>query len=208
ANAVMQIQCDGLAAVTVATGLLLGLVARARGLRSPSLMTTMMHSVGHALSEGMIEYADQEPAPVADPELYGYTARYRLYEAADGWVFLAAPAEHEWAALAAALAQYAELTDELRDDDGALAATLAAVFRTRPALEWERDLTAMDVGCVVATSGPIESVLMSDDFGRASGYLADVVHPTFDAHPRLAPLVQLSRSSTRALPGCLAGQHT
>jgi crotonobetainyl-CoA:carnitine CoA-transferase CaiB-like acyl-CoA transferase len=208
ANAVMQIQCDGLAAVSVATGLLLGLVARARGLASPSLMTTMMHSAGHALSEEMIEYDAQPPPRTADSELYGYSARYRLYEAADGWIFLAAPAEHEWGPLVAALADHVELTDELRHDDRALAAALAAAFRTRAAAEWERDLTASDVGCVVATAGPMESQLMSDEFGRASGYLADVVHPTFDVHPRLAPLVRFSRSATTAEPGCLAGQHT
>jgi crotonobetainyl-CoA:carnitine CoA-transferase CaiB-like acyl-CoA transferase len=54
----------------------------------------------------------------------------------------------------------------------------------------------------------IEAMLFDESFGRASGYVVDVVHPVFDEHPRLAPYVRFSRSSTRALPGVLAGQHT
>ena len=55
---------------------------------------------------------------------------------------------------------------------------------------------------------PLEAVMLSEDFGRASGYIADVVHPTFDEHPRLAPTVRFSRSSTQALAGQLKGAHT
>ena len=49
---------------------------------------------------------------------------------------------------------------------------------------------------------------MSEAFGRASGYVADVEHPTFDRHPRLAPVVRFSRSATQANPGMLAGGAT
>jgi crotonobetainyl-CoA:carnitine CoA-transferase CaiB-like acyl-CoA transferase len=203
----MQVQADGLAAVSVATALLLGLLARERGFGAQSMMTTMMHSAAHALSEDMVEYDGRAPLARADPELYGLSARYRLYEARDGWIFLAAPAAREWAPLVAALAPYGTLDDEMRNDDAALARVLSETFRRRTAAEWERDLTAADVGCVVASSAPIEAMLMSE-WSRASGYLADVVHPTFDEHPRLAPLVRLSRSAIVARPACLAGQHT
>jgi hypothetical protein len=46
------------------------------------------------------------------------------------------------------------------------------------------------------------------EFGQASGFVADVEHPIFGEHPRLAPLVSFSRSATVARPGCLLGQHT
>jgi crotonobetainyl-CoA:carnitine CoA-transferase CaiB-like acyl-CoA transferase len=61
---------------------------------------------------------------------------------------------------------------------------------------------------VVVSTEPIEHVLWSDEVGRASGYVVDVSHPTFEEHPRMAPLVRLSRSATQAKPGVLAGQHT
>ena len=38
--------------------------------------------------------------------------------------------------------------------------------------------------------------------------MVDVVHPTFDEHPRLAPYIRFSRSATQARPGVVAGQHT
>jgi crotonobetainyl-CoA:carnitine CoA-transferase CaiB-like acyl-CoA transferase len=153
---------------------------------------------------------------VADTALRGYHARYRIYDASDGWVFLAAPGESEWASLVGALRDHVDLgrdprftTEEGRArHDDALTATLAAVFVTRPKDEWERDLLAADVACVAVTTDPIESVLMSDAVGRASGYVADVVHPVFDEHPRLAPVVRFSRSATRAGAGVLAGAQT
>jgi crotonobetainyl-CoA:carnitine CoA-transferase CaiB-like acyl-CoA transferase len=54
----------------------------------------------------------------------------------------------------------------------------------------------------------IEHLLLETPFGRESGYVADVVHPTFDEIPRIAPMIRFSRSATQALPGVLAGQQT
>ena len=151
-----------------------------------------------------------------DPDLYGLSARYRLYEAADGWVFLAAPKASEWDALAGALQASCDLAGDPRfadeearvENDSALADLLTTVFGTRTAAEWERELTAADVGCVeVSTIGP-EARLMSDDFGVASGYITTAVHPTFSQHPRLSPAVRFSRSTGRTGNGVLCGQHT
>ena len=47
----------------------------------------------------------------------------------------------------------------------------------------------------------------SEDFGRASGYLTDVVHPTFDEHPRMK-FLSMSRSTLTPKAGVLAGSHT
>jgi crotonobetainyl-CoA:carnitine CoA-transferase CaiB-like acyl-CoA transferase len=85
---------------------------------------------------------------------------------------------------------------------------LAAVFRQAPKEAWEQKLLAADVACVAMATESPEAVLMSESFGRASGYVADVEHPTFDRHPRLAPVVRFSRSATQAKPGVLAGSAT
>jgi crotonobetainyl-CoA:carnitine CoA-transferase CaiB-like acyl-CoA transferase len=164
----------------------------------------------------MVEYADRASTPQADAELLGYGALYRLYEAADGWIYLAAPASREWDALVTALRDDIDLgadsrfADEVRrcQHDAALAETLAEVFRAKPAQHWEDRLLSHDVGCVVAHPEPPEAVLQSKEFGEASGLLVNVRHPTFDEHERLTPLVEFSRSETVAEPGCLAGQHT
>ena len=154
--------------------------------------------------------------PVPDAEMRGLSALYRTYDANDGWVFLAAPAQPEWPKLVTALAGELDLAADSRfatasdrsAHDGALGDVLAAVFARRSKADWERHMLSADVGCVAVTTDSIESVYWSQEFGRASGYLADVHHPTFEDHPRMAPLVRFSRSATQAKPGVLAGSHT
>jgi crotonobetainyl-CoA:carnitine CoA-transferase CaiB-like acyl-CoA transferase len=209
-------QADGISAVTVASALALGLVARDRRNVGQTMLTTMLTSTAHALADDMVEYEGRPATPQADTELFGYSARYRLYEASDGWIYLAAPREREWAALAAALAEDADLCDDdrftdsgrRRTQDDELAEVLAGVFRGRPAQHWEDHLLARDVGCVVAHAEPPEVVLQSKDFGAASDLLVEIEHPTFGDCVRLSTLVQMSRSATVAQPGSLAGQHT
>ena len=85
---------------------------------------------------------------------------------------------------------------------------LDAVFRTRPAAEWERNLAEFDVACVEVDERPCELVLMADEMWRAAGFVVDVVHPTLDEHPRLGSLVQFSRSETVSGAAPLLGQDT
>jgi crotonobetainyl-CoA:carnitine CoA-transferase CaiB-like acyl-CoA transferase len=209
-------QADGISALTVASALALGLAARDRTGISQGMRTTMLTSTAHALADDMVEH-DGRPATAApDDGLFGYGARYRLYQAADGWIYLAAPVEGEWAALAEALTGDADLAGDARFADEAsrrahdsdLAQVLAAVFVTRPAQYWEDYLLSRDVGCVVAHPEPPEAVLQSKEFAGAADLLVQVEHPSFGEHVRLKPYIELSRSETLAEPGVLAGQHT
>ena len=93
-------------------------------------------------------------------------------------------------------------------NDAALAEALARVFAERSRHDWQRDLTAADVACVAVTTDPPEVLLMSDEVGRAAGYITDVSHPLFDVHPRLAPVVAFSRSTTSARGADLCGSAT
>jgi crotonobetainyl-CoA:carnitine CoA-transferase CaiB-like acyl-CoA transferase len=165
--------------------------------------------------EALLEYANAEP-PLPDRDLLGFSALYRLYESLDGWIFLAAPREDEWDALVQAMEPYFELGDDPRfksraaraAHDSDLTQLLGGVFRTRCGLEWETELTKRDVACAVSSAESTEGMLMSSAVGGASGYVAEVIHPIFAEHPRLAPVIHFSRSRTVARPGCLAGQHT
>jgi crotonobetainyl-CoA:carnitine CoA-transferase CaiB-like acyl-CoA transferase len=209
-------QADGISALTVASALALGLAVRDRTSISQRMLTTMLTSTAHALADDMVEYSGRPPTAAPDVELFGYSARYRLYEAADGWIYLAAPGESEWAGLVSALSDQVGLAaddrfaDEAgrREHDDELAAVLAAMFATKPAQSWEDHLLASDVGCVVAHPEPPEVVLQSKEFAGAADLLVQVEHPTFGEHPRLKPYVELSRSQTLAEPGVLAGEHT
>jgi len=209
-------QADGISALTAASAMTLGLLVRDRVGTSQEMLTTMLTSTAHALADDMVEYENRQVTQGADPELLGYSARYRLYEAADDWVYLAAPHAGEWSALCEALAADLDLAGDARfadeeareANDAALAEVLAGLFASRPAQHWEDTLLAADVGCVVAHREPPETVLQSADFAGAADMLVEVDHPTFGEHVRLKPYIGLSRSETVAEPGSLAGEHT
>lgn len=215
ANAVSSLQCDGIAAVGVATTIMVGLAARALGRPLGPLTATMIATTSHALVSQVVDYEGRPETPTVDDEGYGLGARYRLYETADGWVFLAAPAAAEWPALAASLEPWCDLGADTRfaDEDGriahdaGLAAELGRVFALRAAADWERDLAAAGVGCVVVYEGNPELRLQLDP-ALAAEYGAPAHSPIFDDHLRMGPAVRFSRSLTQALGGCTVGQHT
>jgi crotonobetainyl-CoA:carnitine CoA-transferase CaiB-like acyl-CoA transferase len=209
-------QADGVSALTVATAMALGLVVRDRVGTAQTMLTTMLASTAHALADDMVEHKDRRPTQVADAELLGYSALYRLYEAEDEWIYLAAPYQRDWTALVEVLAPEVDLAGDVRfsdvtertTNDNALSEVLATVFASRPAQHWEDIMLAADVGCVVAHREPPEIVLQSTEFARAADMLVTVQHPTFGEHLRLKPYISLSRNETVAEPGSLAGQHT
>jgi crotonobetainyl-CoA:carnitine CoA-transferase CaiB-like acyl-CoA transferase len=207
---------DGIGALGVATGILLGLLARSRGAPGQHLVSSMLLSAAHAMANSIVTFPGDSSSLHSGQEMRGPSALYRIYDAADGWVFLAAPQAKEWEALTNALGPYIDLRADPRfatqrdreANDAALVQALAAVFVRRNKESWQRDLTPADVTCVAVTTGPPEALLTSDRYGRASGYITDVNHPVFDNHPRLAPIVRFSRSRTQAKPGVLCGSHT
>lgn len=216
AAALANAQADGFAALGVTTAILVGLLARSRGAGGQELFSSMLNTGAHAMSAQAVTYggAPHEPAP--DPEIRGLGALYRVYDASEGWVFLAAPSPSDWDRLVKGLAGYVDLAGDPRFADpagrhsnsAALIEVLAAVFARTPAQTWEDELLSQGIGCVAVHTDSIETMLFDETFGRASGYVVDVVHPTFDSHPRLAPYLRFSRSRTQAMPGVLAGQHT
>lgn len=209
-------QADGFAALGVATAILFGLTARDRGAGGQELFSSMINTGCHAMSAQAVTYpgAPREPAPGAD--LRGLGSLYRIYDAAEGYVFLAAPTNAEWEALTDALAPYVDLAGDARFADratrngntAALIDVLTGVFARRTASDWEAELLPKGIGCVEVTTDFIETKLFDDSFGRASGYVTDVVHPILDEHIRLAPYIRFSRSRTQALPGVMNGDQT
>jgi crotonobetainyl-CoA:carnitine CoA-transferase CaiB-like acyl-CoA transferase len=206
---------DGMAALGVAVGLSLDLVARDRGHGGQVSLTSMMSTMGHVLADGLVEYDGSPHPPVPDPEQYGYHALYRLYQASDGWVVLCAPTEHMWAQLGDALDIHDDerfKTAHLRlEHDDELIALLTERFKGATAREWEKELSAAGVGCAeVAPSGGPLAVAMFEpgNIGEEMGWMTQVTHPLFDEHPRTTELVSLSRSGASLRPGCTIGEHT
>ena len=216
ANTSANAQADGFAALGVASAILFGLVARDAGAGGQELFSSMLNTGAHAMSAHTVTYQGAPPPPTPDDQLRGLGPLHGIYDAADGYVMLAASGDGEWDRLVAALGGEAELESDERFVDAksrtknadALFDVLAPVFARRPAAAWESELLAHGVGCTKLHLGFSEEMMLAEDFGRASGYIVDVVHPTFEEHPRLAPFVRFSRSATQAQPGVLAGQST
>jgi crotonobetainyl-CoA:carnitine CoA-transferase CaiB-like acyl-CoA transferase len=208
---------DGLSSVSTATAMLLGLVARARGAGGQQMLTSMLSSTAHALSEVMIDYDGAPPAPTADSGLLGFSALYRLYQASDDWVFLAAPSAREWGRLIASLPGGAALASDARfasvesraANDSLLSEALAAIFITRMADEWETTLRATDVACVKCAPGPVEANYLDEgSVGQVQGFVAATTHPILDEIPRLAALIRFSHSTTKVRGAGVCGQDT
>jgi crotonobetainyl-CoA:carnitine CoA-transferase CaiB-like acyl-CoA transferase len=204
---------DGHSAVTVASALMMALFAKRRG-RGAHLETTMLSSTSNVAYDDVVSYEGKRSIE-PDPQLLGFGALYRLYEATDGWIFLGCVTGGEWAALVKALRSYHDLdgdprfaTSQRREQhDAELAEVLAGIFAGRQAGDWEAELTRCDVACVISETEYPDRILMGE-IGRASDYVTTVTHPVFGEHPRLAPLIRFSRSATTAGPGCVSGQHT
>lgn len=187
------------AALASATAVLLGLYARDRGGTGQALMTTMVCSNMHANSDDLIDYEGRPPAPRADEELFGLGPLYRLYEASDGWVFLACPRRKEWDAFCAAVKREGLRSawdqawrEEGSDEQRALADTIGELIRARPAAEWERFMTEHDVPLVaVELRDPGVFSLEEGDL-KAQGLMVQVESPEHGPYWRHGALHQFS----------------
>jgi crotonobetainyl-CoA:carnitine CoA-transferase CaiB-like acyl-CoA transferase len=210
---------DAISSLGVATGLLLGLLARKRGAPGQSILTTMLNTMGHCMSEDLVEYEGRSSLVEVDREILGLNALYRMYHAADGWVFLASVTDRDWERLVAALgpklgdlAEDARLTtgEGRRVADSHIIETLTTMFPNRAAREWEADLTAAGVACVEVAPGPSEATLWEGDgaIGRLLDLTVEREHPVLGTFPRLRSLVNYSRSTTVAPTTPALGQDT
>lgn len=179
------------------TALLMGLYQRDRTGQGQHIESRMINAAAYLHSDDFVRYEGKPPRRLADGGQHGLHALYRLYEATDGWVFLAAITDDEWRALCEATGKQGWLDDprfataESRvAHDEALAESLAALFRTRAAGDWERALTAVDVACVCAHEefGRLlfEHEHMREAVGSTSGF-----HPTWGEFMQAGPLVRL-----------------
>jgi crotonobetainyl-CoA:carnitine CoA-transferase CaiB-like acyl-CoA transferase len=215
AGTAVELQCDGLAALSVASAILTALIGRDRGRPLNDVRTSMLATTTHVLTDWVVDYenAPEPMAPAHDGN--GLSALYRMYEASEGHIFLAAPQAKEWQPLVGALSDFADLVDDERfstpggrmECDEQLAELLASVFVKESAGFWEQHLSAAGVGCVELYEGAPARLIQLDP-QLAAEYTVEAVSPIFDKHLRFSPLATMSRSHTRAPGGCLAGEHT
>ena len=206
---------DHSTAMVNAVGLVLGLFARERTGQAQYVESTMINANAYLNIDDFYWYEGKQPRPLPDPEGYGLHALYRLYQANNGWVFLACLFDDEWQDLCRAIDR-PDLLDDSRfatgearqQHDDALAGELAAIFATGDPLRWEEMLTAADVACVKAEDRGMYFFFNDAPHVRELGLLTDVEAPRFGEFWCYSPVVSFSETSGRAGPGPLKGQHT
>jgi len=200
------------AALGAATALILGLYARDRSGEGQALQTTMIASNMYANSDELIAY-DGRPTPRhVDAELYGIGPLYRLYQAAEGWVFLACLRRKEWQAFCRAggrpdLASSWEAA-WARDGDGGLESTIAELLRSRPAAEWERLAREHDVPLAAVEQRDPGRYCLEDDDMRAQGYVVPTASQAYGEYWRHGSLQQFSAHELSVGPWEPVGGHT
>ena len=210
-----EVNPDPNTAMVTATAITMALYARQRFGKPQYIETTMIGSNAYVNADHFFDYEGRLPRPTQDSEGFGLGALHRLYESSDGWVFLDCPFEDEWRRMCEALGRADLLSDPRFADadarvanDATLVSELAAEFARKPALEWERIMTAVDVGCVQTEDRGMYHFFSEDPHVEENGLRVDVEHARFGTLWRYAPILDFSRTPCVAGAGILRGQHT
>ncbi|MCH8815676.1 MAG: CoA transferase [Chloroflexi bacterium] len=192
---------DPIAALGSATGMLLGIHARDASGAGQDLMTTMMGSNLYANSDDLIVSEDRAPSPVLDAELYGLGPLYRIYEASEGWVFLACLRRSEWETFCKTIDR-SGLCDEWdvawrygSPEQESLSTTVAEVIATRSATDWEEEMARHDVPLVAIEERDPGTFVLEDETMRELGYVVPVEAPVYGEYLRHGGLQQFSDDS-------------
>jgi len=198
----------------VATSIMLALLARARSGRGQAIEVTMLQGNAWANADEAYDYAGRPPYVLPDAECYGLNALYRLYPAAEGWVFLACVFDREWKALCTAVnrpdlaadARFAG-AEERKAHDAELAAEIGKIFAARSAEHWEQLLSAAGVACVQA-DWSLGRFLEEHPQAAANRMAVETESPRFGKYRRHGALIDFSDAPARLEHGSFNGEHT
>jgi crotonobetainyl-CoA:carnitine CoA-transferase CaiB-like acyl-CoA transferase len=213
---------DPIAGSGVATGIMLGLAARLLTGKGQYVETSMMNSNVYCNSDDAFDYSGKPPRRMPDRAQLGLDATYRLYETAQGWIFLAVQFDPEFSAFCNLIGRE-DLPRDPRfatwasrhEHRTALGDRLEPVFKTRTAEEWEQVLTAADLGCARADAMGHRRFLYEDAQAQAVGFMVPTQSRAFvDQAPggrywRHAPVVKFSETPCESgKPYLGLGEHT
>jgi crotonobetainyl-CoA:carnitine CoA-transferase CaiB-like acyl-CoA transferase len=198
----------------VATSILLALLARARSGRGQAIEVTMLQGNAWANADEAYDYDGRPAYALPDAQCYGLNALYRLYQASEGWVFLACVSDREWKTWCAAVNRADLLADPRFASAAArieheieLAEEIGKVFAARPAVEWEQLLTAAGVACVQA-DWHVGAFLEQHPQAVANRMTVEVESPRFGKYLRHGALINFSGAPGRLGHGPFLGEHT
>lgn len=200
--------------VVAATSILLAVAARDRHRVGQRVNINMQVANAWANSDDFLSYAGKPARPPIDSGRHGLDPLYRLYPTLEGWVFLAAPTDADFAKFAAevgdpALASPDFVTAPRRArHEAQLIAAITAALSTRTADEWETSLALSGIGCVRADGIEVGAVFHQDPHIIANGWAPGVDHPRFGSFRRWGPTVTVDGVRDTYPTAPLAGEHT
>ena len=209
-----ELNPDPNTSVVVASASLLGLYARRRFGHGQEVFVDMFGANAWANADDFIAYEGKPPRPTLDRDLYGLGPTWRLYEAAEGWVFLGLAVQPEWERFCeltgrpdlAANPRFA--TPEARTANAvALIEALAELFAGHPADEWEALLATEGLGCVRADAAPVHEFIARDEHVAANGLRVPAHSANFGEYERYGPLTAFSENKLELRGFPLAGEQ-
>ena len=207
--------CDDTNALMLAVAVLMALNHRDKTGRGQKIDLSLMKTGALATSDDFMRYEGKKERPLADAGVRGMSALYRIYETAEGWVFLACVQEKEWERLKDALRgewgtpgvsfEEASAVDPWNEE---LCEALGVVFARGTAREWESRLSGEGVPCVRVAQGNFEG-FYDNEHAIEAGMVYEGDHPTFTGLKQPGTLVHFSETPTKDNPpSALIGQHT
>ena len=201
--------------VAMASGVLLALYAREKTGKGQYLEVTMLGANAYANADDFIAYPGKPERLLADPQLNGLHALYRLYPCRQGWVFLACPKEQEWRDLCSMIGLEHLLSDprfsthqeRLRHDEE-LAAAIGEALAQREALEWEDLLMPKDVPCVEVYSGRFGDFMYTGPYKELYGPSEQVPSKLIGDYQRYQSVYRFSATTCVAGKAPEVGEHT
>jgi crotonobetainyl-CoA:carnitine CoA-transferase CaiB-like acyl-CoA transferase len=188
------------AALAAATAVLLGLTVRDATGEGQAITTTMLCSNIHANSDEAIDQKDRPAMHRPDEGLFGIGPAYRLYAAAEGWVFLACVQRKEWDVFCRAIDRtdliLAWDTASASDGEsaGELVARLEELFRSKSAAAWEDLVLNLGVPLVAVNLLDPGNASLADDDLREQSLMVSVRNEKYGEYWRHGPLQQFADS--------------
>jgi len=147
--------------------------------------------------------------------VHGLHALYRLYATREGWVFVAAADDRQFARLCSAVGRAALADDPRfstatarRQHDDELVAELEAAFEARDAATWERELVATGVACVGSYPGSHAAYVFDAPWARALGLVEEACATGLGPYPRYGRVVRTDRDVGPLGPADAVGAQT
>jgi len=163
---------------------------------------------GLALTAGLLQspfFLDYEGYQRDEPEgldVRGFSAKSRLYEAADGWMYLHCPSDEAWANLM----ELSEFTGLDEGSDDALTQSLVKILAGKPRAEWEKLINPTGVSVM---ANRMVADFRDDADIRKAGLIVGRDHPGVGQADHLGSVAKLSETPMRVgRPTPLLGAET